>query len=80
MNRGNNKLHLIIKMIRELKMMSREQVASEINMSVSGYSKLERGETEITVNRLIELSEVLGVDLFQYVNKDVQSLIDNLLK
>ncbi len=61
-------------------MMSREQVASEINMSVSGYSKLERGETEITVNRLIELSEVLGVDLFQYVNKDVQSLIDNLLK
>jgi len=61
-------------------MMSREQVASDINMSVSGYSKLERGETEITVNRLIELSEVLGVDLFQYVNKDVQSLIDNLLK
>lgn len=67
-------------MIRELKMLSREQVASDINMSVSGYSKLERGETEITVNRLIELSEVLGVDLFQYVNKDVQSLIDNLLK
>lgn len=41
-----------IKKYRELKGLTREVVASELDMSVSGYSKIERGEIDLTITKL----------------------------
>ncbi|REH01878.1 helix-turn-helix domain-containing protein [Flavobacterium aquicola] len=50
-----------IKKIRELKNLTREFVAAELKMSASGYGKIERGDVDLTVSKLIEISKVLQV-------------------
>jgi transcriptional regulator with XRE-family HTH domain len=50
-----------IRKIRELKNLTREYVAAELKMSASGYGKIERGDVDLTVSKLIEISKVLDV-------------------
>ena len=48
-----------IKKFRELKNFSREVMADKLEMSLSGYSKLERGDVLLKVNKLFKLAELL---------------------
>ena len=57
----NRKVYENIRKIRELKNLTREYVAAELNMSPSGYGKIERGDVDLTVSKLIEISKVLDV-------------------
>lgn len=52
-----------IRKIRELKNLTREYVAEELKMSMSGYGKIERGEVDLTVTKLIDIAKVLGVSI-----------------
>ena len=54
-----------IKKVRELKNITREQLADDLKMSLSNYSKIERSEIDLTVARLYEIANVLGVDVSQ---------------
>ena len=63
-----------IKRFRELKNLSREYVALQLDMSASGYSKIERGEVELTVSKIERIAKVLDVDiglLFRFSVADV---------
>lgn len=57
----NRKVYENIRKIRELKNLTREHVAAELKMSPSGYGKIERGDVDLTVSKLIEISKVLDV-------------------
>ena len=57
----NRKVYENIRKIRELKNLTREYVAAELTMSPSGYGKIERGDVDLTVSKLIEISKVLDV-------------------
>ena len=48
-----------IKQIRELKNFTQEYVATKLNLSIRAYSKIETGETQLTINRLNEIGECL---------------------
>ena len=65
-----------IKKFRELKDITREHIASELEMSVSGYSKLERGEVETTLSKLYRIAEVLEVSVAQILNFDVNRVFN----
>ena len=52
-----------IRKIRELKNLTREFVAAELKMSASGYGKIERGDVDLTVTKLLEISKVLNVSI-----------------
>lgn len=52
-----------IKKIRELKNLTREYVADELKMSTSGYGKIERGEVDITISKLVKIAKVLDVSI-----------------
>jgi transcriptional regulator with XRE-family HTH domain len=65
-----------IKKYRELKGLTREVVASELDMSVSGYSKIERGEIDLTITKLQKISEVLGVSASDILNFDVTNIFN----
>lgn len=52
-----------IRKIRELKNLTREFVAAELKMSTSGYGKIERGDVDLTVSKLIEISKILHVSI-----------------
>lgn len=56
-------VYINIRKIRELKNLTREYVADELKMSMSGYGKIERGEVDLTVSKLIEISKILDVSI-----------------
>ncbi|WP_418263516.1 helix-turn-helix domain-containing protein [Flavobacterium faecale] len=60
---AKSNVYLNIRKIRELKNLTREYVAEELKMSMSGYGKIERGEVDLTVTKLMEISKVLDVSI-----------------
>lgn len=65
-----------IRKIRELKNLTREFVAAELKMSPSGYGKIERGDVDLTVSKLIEISKVLEVSIEFIFKFDVSIFFD----
>jgi len=73
MNLGEN-----IKKLREFKNFTQQYLADELGLSLSGYGKIERDQTELTINRLLKICEILEVDLFTLINFDHKSVFQNL--
>ena len=46
-----------IKKFRELKNITREQMASDLEMSLSNYSKIERNEIDLTISRIQKIAQ-----------------------
>jgi|APGre2960657404_1045060.scaffolds.fasta_scaffold00849_2 transcriptional regulator with XRE-family HTH domain len=65
-----------IKKFRELKNITREDLADKLEMSLSGYSKLERGEVELTLTKLYRISEILEVSVSQILNFDASQIFN----
>jgi transcriptional regulator with XRE-family HTH domain len=65
-----------IKKFRELKNISRQQMADDLDLSLSGYAKLERGEIDVTISRINQISELLGVDVSQLLNFDSSQIFN----
>ena len=63
-----------IKKFRELKNITREQVAAALDMSLSNYSKIERGEIDLTLSKIEKISQLLEVDLSQILNFDASQI------
>ena len=59
-----------IKQIRELKNYTQEYVAQQLGLSTRAYSKIETGETQLTINRLNEISGILGVPPMEVLGFD----------
>lgn len=56
--------------------MTRETMASELNMSLSGYSKIERNEVDLTLSRINEISNILEVSVSQILNFDATQVFN----
>jgi len=65
-----------IKKFRELKNITREQIADELELSASGYSKIERGEIELSVTRLMQIANVLDIEVSKIMNFDVKTIFN----
>jgi transcriptional regulator with XRE-family HTH domain len=74
------KVYRNIKKIRELKNFTREYVAAELAMSTSGYGKIERGEVDITVTKLIRLAAILEVSVSFILNFDINGIFEETKK
>lgn len=53
-----------IRIQRVIKKYSQENMAWELGISQPAYSKIERGETELTISRIYEIAEILGISPF----------------
>jgi len=65
-----------IKKFRELKNITREQMAADLEMSVSGYSKIERGEIDLTISRIQQIAQILNIDISQILNFDATQIFN----
>lgn len=65
-----------IKKFRELKGLGRKEMAAELKLSLSAYSKLERGEVDLTLSRIQQIAQILGIDITQLLNFDVSQVIN----
>ena len=66
-----------LKQIRELKNLSQEYIANQLGLSVRAYSKIETGETQLTINRLNEISHIMGVDPIEVLGFDEKQVFNN---
>jgi len=65
-----------IKKFRELKNITRETIAAELKMSLSNYSKIERGEIDLTISRIQEIANILEIDVSQILNFDATNIFN----
>lgn len=54
-----------IKKFRELKSYTREEMAAFLEMSPSGYAKIEQGNVDIGIRRLEQIAKILQVEVRQ---------------
>jgi len=66
-----------IKKLRELRNYTQTYMSLELEISVSAYSKIERDETEISLKRLEQISEILNVSINGIIQFDEQLIIEN---
>lgn len=66
-----------IKQIRELKNYTQEYVATQLGLTTRAYSKIESGETQLTINRLNEISSILGVEPLEVLGFDEKQVFNN---
>lgn len=76
----NHLFYKNIKIIRELKNLTREYVADELGMSTSGYGKIERGEVDLTIRKLHIIAKVLEVDVNYIFKFNVSDIFVELNK
>jgi transcriptional regulator with XRE-family HTH domain len=73
-------VHEKLKIMRLCKDWSQEEMAEKLGYSVNGYAKIERGETDIKVEKLGKIAEALGMELQQLLNlnhKNIFNIIDS---
>ena len=51
-------------------------MADDLDLSLSGYAKLERGEIDITISRVNQIASLLGVDVSQLLNFDASQIFN----
>ena len=67
-----------LKKIRELKNFTQEYMASRLEMSQSGYGKIERDETEVSYQKLEKIAEVFGIKVEDIINFN-EKLVFNVM-
>ncbi|MCX7111565.1 MAG: helix-turn-helix transcriptional regulator [Proteobacteria bacterium] len=58
-------IHEKIRLLRQVKGLTQEEVADKLNLSVNGYGKIERGNCDINLHRLEQIAEVFGVEVVE---------------
>lgn len=66
-----------IRTIREMKNFTRDFVAGELDMTYSGYGKIERGEIDITITKIARLAAIFGVSISDLLFFDVSYFFNN---
>ena len=56
-------VHEKIKFLRLAKDWSQEEVAMKLEMSSNGYGSIERGETDVNLSRLKQITQIFGIEL-----------------
>jgi transcriptional regulator with XRE-family HTH domain len=66
-----------IRKLRSMKGVTQENVAEELGINTSSYSKIERGETDANASRLLQIAKVLGVSITQFFEDNLLSANEN---
>lgn len=59
---------------------SQKKMSEKLKMQQAGYCLLEKGKTQLTVERLQKIAEIFNVPITYFFDKNVQDLIDTLIE
>jgi transcriptional regulator with XRE-family HTH domain len=65
-----------IRKFRELKQITREEIASQLNLTLNGYAKIEQGKVEITIKRLKQVAKILQVEVREILEFEVKNIFN----
>lgn len=63
-------IHDKIRLMRELHQFSQEEMAEKMNMSPSGYAKIERGDTKLQYDKLVQIAQIFNMNITDLVDTD----------
>lgn len=63
-----------IRALREAKHYTQEYMARHLSLSIRAYSKIETGETQLTINRLNEISAILDISPLDILQDGITKL------
>jgi transcriptional regulator with XRE-family HTH domain len=66
-----------IRIFRQIKGYSQEVMAENLGISHTAYAKMERNESKITEDRLIEIAKMLGIDTEDIKKFDEKMIFKN---
>jgi transcriptional regulator with XRE-family HTH domain len=68
-----HKIGIKIRVMRVSKGLNQENIANELNISITSYSKIERGKTNPSIMRLDQIARCLGVSVIDFlIDHDAQ--------
>lgn len=67
---NSEKVILRIKQIRLSKDWTQEMTAKSLGITQNGYSRLEQGQTKLTLDRLFKIAEEFEISVFQLLSDD----------
>jgi transcriptional regulator with XRE-family HTH domain len=70
-------VHEKIRLIRQAKGLTQEEVANKLDMSVNGYGDIERGETDVNLSRLEQLANLFEIKLSELFGLDEKNIFTN---
>lgn len=59
-----------IRHLREERQLTQAMMAEKLNLSETGYAKIERGETQVSLDRLPQIAEILNVEFWDLFRSD----------
>lgn len=71
----SNVLNEKIRVLREMKNWTQEEMAERVNMSKNGYAKMERGESRLAVETLEKIAQVFDMDMVELINISDKGLV-----
>lgn len=67
-------IHDKIRFIREQQHMTQEEMAEKLNLSASGYSKIERGETKLHYEKLQQVANIFQMNLTDLIGLNERNI------
>lgn len=71
----NNQIIQKIRKLRELHNLTQEQVATALFLTQNGYSKIESGQTELTINKFAGIAKIFNMTMQEILEIDGNLLI-----
>ena len=59
-----------VRIMREVNQWSQEDMAEKMGMSVTGYAKIERGQSNIHYDKLVQLAKIFNISLSDLISVD----------
>lgn len=56
-----------IRCVREQQNLTQENMAEQLNMTTSGYAKIERGETQLKFEKLEKIAQIFNMDIVEFL-------------
>ncbi len=65
-----------IKKLRELKNFTQQYMADQLELSLSGYGKIERNDTDISISKLEKIAKILHTDINTILSFDEKHIFN----
>lgn len=69
-------MHEKIRLLRQAKGLTQEDVAHELKMSVHGYGDIERGDCDIKLSRLQQVADLFEVKLSELIDMNEKAVLN----
>ncbi|MGX3020713.1 helix-turn-helix domain-containing protein [Ursidibacter sp. B-7004-1] len=69
------KSHKKVKLMREMNQWTQEDMAEKLNMSVTGYAKIERGQTNVSLEKLKQIAMVFNINVAQLLDDNATPVL-----